>query len=178
MKNLNVEDELLDLVDEHDHVIGALERSKVYEQKLSNFRVIDAFLMNPQGQLWIPRRSAHKRLCPLQLDVGVGGHVSSGETYDQAFARELMEEVRLDVTKLTYHALGTMTPAQHGVTAFLKVYKVVVSEAPLFNPDDFIEYFWLTPEQLVKKVADGDKAKSDVLLLVRYFMRQLIGLTD
>jgi isopentenyl-diphosphate delta-isomerase len=178
MNHLLDDNELLDLVDEHDHVIGSLERSKVYEKKLNNFRVINVFLINPQGQLWIPRRSAHKRLCPLQLDVGVGGHVSSGETYDQAFAREMMEEVCLDVTTLQYQVLGTMTPAQYGVTAFLQIYKVLINEAPAFNRDDFVEYFWLTPDELLKKIAVGDKAKSDVPLMVKNFIHQLIKRPD
>ena len=38
-------DELLDIVNEHDHVIGQKYRSEIYNQGLSNFRVINAFLI-------------------------------------------------------------------------------------------------------------------------------------
>ena len=67
--------ELLDIVSEEDVVIGEMERADVYAQGLSSFRVINAFIINDAGQLWIPRRHPSKRLCPLHLDASVGGHV-------------------------------------------------------------------------------------------------------
>jgi len=54
-------DELLDLVDRNDKVIGREKRSIVYAKRLSNFRVINAFIRNSQGELWIPRRTAVKK---------------------------------------------------------------------------------------------------------------------
>jgi hypothetical protein len=42
-------DELLDLVDENDQAIGQKLRSEIYHEKLSNFRVVNAFLINDQG---------------------------------------------------------------------------------------------------------------------------------
>ena len=61
MNNQPPHDELLDLVDENDHVIGVMRRSEVYGKKLRNIRVINAFIVNSKGELWIPRRTAHKR---------------------------------------------------------------------------------------------------------------------
>lgn len=126
---MNVEiEELLDLVDSQDQVIGKLERSQVYARKLHNFRVINAFFINDQGQIWVPRRTAHKRLFPLHLDVSVGGHVSSGETYEQALIREVYEEIGLDLEAITYRTLGKLTPHEHGVSAFMQVYQTASLE--------------------------------------------------
>lgn len=36
--------ELLDIVNEHDQIIGQKYRSEIYQQRLTNFRVINAFL--------------------------------------------------------------------------------------------------------------------------------------
>jgi hypothetical protein len=44
---------MLDLINEHDEVIGALERDEVYKRGLSNFRVV-AFIKNSEGKLFIP----------------------------------------------------------------------------------------------------------------------------
>jgi len=74
-------DEYLDLVDLQDSVIGRKLRSEVYAEHLSNFRVVNAFVLNSKGELWIPRRTADKRIFPLCLDMSVGGHVESGESY-------------------------------------------------------------------------------------------------
>lgn len=53
-------DEILDLVDKNDKVIGVLERSKVYAAGFNNFRAINCFISNNNGQIWIPRRTEHK----------------------------------------------------------------------------------------------------------------------
>ena len=93
-------EEILDLVSQEDIVIGQLPRSEVYNQKLSNFRAVTAFIINEQGQLWIPRRTKNKRIFPLCLDTSMGGHVEAGESYQQAFERELLEELNLHAKDL------------------------------------------------------------------------------
>ena len=72
-------EEFLDLVDSNDRVIGVLARSQVQKQHLTNFRVINAFIINTQNQIWIPRRTKDKEHFPRALDVSVGGHVGSGD---------------------------------------------------------------------------------------------------
>lgn len=163
------EDEYLDLVDQNDVVIGKKLRSEVYAEKLWNFRVINAFVINAAGELWIPRRSANKRIYPLCLDMSVGGHVESGEDYDQAFRRETAEELNIDVDQVSWRLLGLLTPPAHDVSAFMHVYEIRSDEPPRFNPDDFIEYFWLKPADLVRKLEEGEPAKSDLIKLVRQF---------
>lgn len=162
-------DEYLDLVDGEDRLIGRKLRSVVYAEGLSNFRVVNAFVRSSKGALWIPRRTAHKKLYPLCLDMSMGGHVASGETYEEAFARETQEELRIDVAKTSYRLLGHLTPAAHGMSAFMKVYEIMRDEAPDYNPDDFAEYFWLTPGDLLRRLAAGEKAKSDLPKLVEIF---------
>jgi isopentenyldiphosphate isomerase len=113
MNNINgiKSDELLDIVDQNDEVIGQKYRAEIYAEKSSNFRVVNAFLINSWKQVWIPRRSPHKKLFPLCLDASVGGHVISGESYDQAFRRELQEELNIEVSHVSYRLLSKLTPA-------------------------------------------------------------------
>lgn len=164
-------DEMLDLVDPHDTVIGAQERSKIYAAGLNNFRVINAFIINKKGQLWIPRRTAHKKIFPLCLDVSVGGHVTSGETYDEAFARECYEEVRLKANAVSYKKIGALNPHEHGVSAFMHVYLIYHDTTPEFNPNDFTEYYWLYPHEIIERIntVDKNKAKSDLPILINNF---------
>ena len=169
MNNQPPHDELLDLVDKQDRVVGTMRRSEVYSKNLHNIRVINAFVVNSRGELWIPRRTAHKRSYPLCLDMSVGGHVETGESYEQTFARELKEELNLDVSECNPRLLGYLTPHTHGVHAFMKVWEIRQDNAPHYNPDDFSEYFWLTPHALLKRIADGDTSKDDLPKLVKYF---------
>ena len=162
-------DELLDLVDAQDCVIGAMRRSEVYAKKLYNVRVVNAFVINAKGELWIPRRTAGKRSFPLCLDMSMGGHVESGETYEETFVRELKEELNLDAAECNPKILGYLTPREHGVHAFMKVWEIRMDQAPPFNPDDFTEYYWLTPPAAFERIAKGDCAKDDLPKLLRFF---------
>ncbi len=164
-----VQDEYLDLVNENDEVIGRKLRSEVYAEHLSNFRAVNAFLINSEGKLWIPRRTASKRISPLCLDMSMGGHVESGETYEQSFKRELMEELRIDADKTSWKLLGHLTPYENKVSAFMNAYEIQMDEAPAFNPEDFVEYFWLSPSELFAKIDAGEKTKGDLPTLVNYF---------
>jgi isopentenyldiphosphate isomerase len=163
---VNDDDEILDLVDENDNIIGRIKRSDAYAADLHNFRVINVFLQNKEGQLWIPRRTACKKLYPLYLDASVGGHVSSGETYEQAFIRESQEEIGIDIRNFKYQDLGQFVPHKHGVSAFMHVYTFFYHKVHTFNEEDFVEYFWLTPAELKIRLQKGDHAKTDLPILL------------
>lgn len=166
----NNRDELIDLVDANDNVIGKEKRSVIYQKRLSNYRVINAFLVNSEGQLWIPRRTSKKTIFPNGLDVSVGGHVKSGESYEMAMRRELKEELNLDIHAVHYKLLEHINPYKHEVSSFMKVYEIQQNRDPAYNPLEFIESFWLTPEEVVKKIRQEKyPPKSDLLKLVNLF---------
>ncbi len=162
-------DEYLDLVDADDEVIGCMLRSQVYAEGLSNFRVVNAFIVNREGKIWIPRRTANKRVFPLCLDMSMGGHVESGETYEQAFRRETREELNIDVEQISWKVLGLVTPHKHGTSAFSMVYEMRMEEVPNFNRGDYLEYFWLSPKELLDRLTAGEKSKDDLSRLVNIF---------
>lgn len=162
-----VRDELLDVVDAHDNVVGRMKRSEVYRRGLV-FRAVNVFLENRKGQLWIPRRTAHKRLFPLCLDMSMGGHVESGESYEEALERELREELNLNLSAVRCDLLGYLTP-NDGVSAFMKVYRLVADEEPDYNRNDFIEAYWFTPEAVLAKLRQGEPAKGDLAPLIERF---------
>jgi isopentenyl-diphosphate delta-isomerase len=171
MENLHTmhDDELLDLVDADDTVINRMWRSEVYRKGLSNFRAVNAFLKNPSGRIWIPRRTAFKKLFPSCLDMSVGGHVKSDESYEEALEREVWEEIRLDITSVPVRMIGRLTPHEHGVSAFMQVYEIAYGSTPEFNRDDFTEYFWLTPFEALARIDGGDPAKDDLSKLLQIF---------
>ena len=161
------ENELLDLVDENDHVIGRKRRGEVHAEKLHNYRAINLFIVNSRGELWIPKRTAHKQLYPLGLDFSCAGHVASGETYEQTLAREVQEELHIDISKHTLTYLGKLTPPEG--SCFAKNWELRLDETPSYNPDDFISSEWVKPEDLVKRLDAGEYAKSSLVKAVRKF---------
>lgn len=166
-------DEILDIVSPNDEVIEQEKRSIIHARGNSNFRVINGFICNSEKKLWIPRRHPGKKLFPLHLDASVGGHVSAGETYEEAFVRETHEELNLDLRQQDYSPIARLVPPIHKTSAFMWVYLIRSDESPAYNTNDFVEYFWLSPEELFDKIARGDKAKSDLIPIIREIMDKL-----
>jgi len=160
-------DELLDVVDENDLVIGQEYRTKVHKEKLP-FRVINAFLINKQKELWIPRRTPHKKLFPSCLDASVGGHVMAGEDYDQAFERELQEELNIKRSQVSYQFIGKLSPYRHGVSAFMHLYLITTNITPNYNPADFSEASWVNITKLNERIKKGEQVKGDLTILINF----------
>jgi len=160
-------DEILDLVDNNDNVIAQISRNVVWQKNIVNFRAINAFIENDQGQLWIPRRTAHKQRWPLALDVSIGGCVAAGESYEQAFAREALEEVNIDINKVPHTFVTYLSPYTHNVAAFMHVYTLKLNTVPTYNTDDFCEHFWLTPQEVLARIRDGEPCKGDLPELLK-----------
>lgn len=161
-KNRVVHDEFLDLVDQNDCVIGRKKRSEIYAEGLKNYRLVGAMVKNDKGEFWVPRRAHHRALLPGHLSTSMGGHVESGETYKQAFARELKEELFLDLDSIVYRELGLLTPYKHDACAFVMMYEISANHIAAFDSSEFCEAFWMTPEVLFERIKQGEKCGSIV----------------
>ena len=162
--------EILDITDDHDNVVGQQPRSEIKIGEFCNIRMVNGFLINGKGELWIPRRTTRKKLFPSCLDMGIGGYVKSDEDYDGAFRREIKEELNIDPDTIQYVKLGKLSPYESRISSFTTVYAVYTNMTPQFDTNNFSEASWITPEDLVKKLKNGEPAKSDLSLLVEKFL--------
>ncbi|GDY17504.1 NUDIX hydrolase [Verrucomicrobiota bacterium] len=89
-------DEVFDVVDAQDRVIGREFRAEIHRRHLRH-RAIHIFWLRPDGQLCLQRRSFAKDHCPGLLSSSCAGHVDAGETYVSAATRELAEELGVQV---------------------------------------------------------------------------------
>ena len=128
--------EYLDLVEENDRVIGKEDRNVIYVKGLRNYRVVNVFVFNPDGEILLPKRDSTRRIFPNCYDFSCGEHVESGETYEQAAIRGLKEELNLSDVKLI--PVGKLTP-QNGVSSFMKIYKVIYAGRILPNKHEGIK---------------------------------------
>ncbi len=85
-------DELLDIVDEHDRVVGQARRAETYQKRLRH-RCAFVLARDADDRIFVHRRTATKLVFPSLYDMFVGGVVSAGESYDEAALRESEEEL-------------------------------------------------------------------------------------
>ncbi len=170
------EDEQLDLVDDNDQVIGTIWRSEygqILKDKKGNIRSADAFLINNEGKLWIPRRNANKTIAPNGLDFSMGEHVQPGETYLEACIRGFKEELNLDIKPTEVIELTKFKPMPGKLAYFNTLFLYKSNTAPNYNKHDFYEYYWLTPTELIKKIKNGELAKTNLLRNTKFLLEYL-----
>src|SRR5687768_1179087 len=92
-----VQDEIFDVVNERDEVIGQLARKEVHRQGLKH-RAVHVLIFNAGGEIFLQKRSLKKDNHPGVWDSSASGHVDAGEEYDPCAIREAGEElgVRLE----------------------------------------------------------------------------------
>ena len=77
-----MDDEILDLVDRDDNVIGTINRmdyDRMVAENLGYLRAVHLFILNSRGQIFVPIRTADKTVAPNGCDYSAGGHVGTGE---------------------------------------------------------------------------------------------------
>jgi isopentenyldiphosphate isomerase len=85
-------EEILDVVDEDDRVVGQLPRAEVYARRLIH-RCVFVLVRDGAGRVFVHRRTDGKLTYPGAYDMFVGGVVGAGESYDAAAVRETAEEL-------------------------------------------------------------------------------------
>ncbi|MFF7260070.1 NUDIX domain-containing protein [Streptomyces sp. NPDC008159] len=89
---MSAADEILDIVDENDQVIGQAPRGEVYARGMRH-RAVFVRARDAEGRIFVHRRTATKLVFPSLYDMFVGGVVGAGESYDEAALREAEEEL-------------------------------------------------------------------------------------
>ena len=85
-------DELVDVVDEQNEVVGVVPRRTLRDENLLH-RCTYVFVLNRAGELYVHRRTDTKDVYPGFYDVGAGGVNSAGESYNECSRRQLEEEL-------------------------------------------------------------------------------------
>lgn len=166
------QDELLELVDDSGAVVGTELRSQIWEKHLPNFRVVDVFVQNKDGQTFIMKRASDKKIFPNAYEC-CGEHVHPGESDRAAARRGVYEEMQIDIPEDNFIFLGYTTPALDNAVGYVAVFKVVTDRQPVLGREHGSGQ-WMTHEeisQLLRK--DPRQFRSNVLLHISKFAREL-----
>jgi isopentenyldiphosphate isomerase len=145
-------DELFDVVDEHDRVIGQLPRREVHARGLRH-RSVHLLVVNRAGRVFFQKRSMAKDLFPGTWDSSAAGHVGAGEDYDGTAVRELEEEIgcrpETPPQRLFYIKAREETGQE-----FVWVYRVEAEGPFMLQPDEIERGDWFSPGEIDRWVAE------------------------
>jgi 8-oxo-dGTP pyrophosphatase MutT (NUDIX family) len=140
---LNAGDELVDIVDEFDHVVDSVPRRVMRAERLRH-RAVFIAVVDGMGRLLVHRRSPAKDVWPGWCDIAVGGVVGAGETYLEAAHRELAEEIGVTNETLAELDLGESRPYDDDQVSLLARCYLVTSEGPFtFDDGEVVEAWWV-----------------------------------
>ena len=88
-------EEWVPLVDEKGKVIGQAPRSQVHNGSKLLHPVVHLHVLNRNKAILLQKRPVTKDIQPGKWDTAVGGHISAGETLEQALKKEAFEEIGL-----------------------------------------------------------------------------------
>ncbi|MEN8116783.1 MAG: NUDIX domain-containing protein [Bacteroidota bacterium] len=88
-------EEWVSLVNEEGKVTGQAPRSQVHNGSKLLHPVVHLHVINKNKAILLQKRPEFKLIQPGKWDTAVGGHISAGETLEQALKKEAFEEIGL-----------------------------------------------------------------------------------
>lgn len=88
-------EEWVPLVDMQGKVTGQAPRSQVHNGSKMLHPVVHLHVLNHNKTILLQKRPISKQIQPGKWDTAVGGHISAGETLEEALKKEAFEEIGL-----------------------------------------------------------------------------------
>jgi len=154
-------EEILEVVDHRDRVIGTERRGVIHELGLMH-RSAQVLVFNAAGQLFLQKRSIDKDEFPGLWDSSAAGHVNPGESYHECALRELNEELGIDrtepLTRLFSFSASEATGYEH-----CSVFSCVHEGPMTLQAEEVAQGKWLTPAEMDRWVADAGRVMTPAL---------------
>jgi isopentenyl-diphosphate Delta-isomerase len=144
----HVQDEIYDVVDKMDQVIGQATRREIHQKNLLH-RSTHILVFNHQNEVFLQKRSMSKDENPGLWDISSAGHVDSGETYDECAHRELWEELGI---KAILKPLEKIEACQKTYHEHVQIYTCKTNASININLDEISEGVYLDLEVLKRKI--------------------------
>jgi isopentenyl-diphosphate delta-isomerase type 1 len=168
MFGIPMSEEIFDVVNDRDEVIGQRARSEVHRLGLQH-RAVHVLVFNAQGQLFLQKRARWKEDFPGTWDSSAAGHLGTGEDYDDCARRELEEELGLARAPALERVFKLAACPQTG-QEHVWVYRCQCEGPFSLHPDEIEEGAWFTHEQISRWMEErpGDFAGGFQLLWSRF----------
>jgi isopentenyl-diphosphate delta-isomerase type 1 len=164
----DVSQELLDVVDADDRVIGVKTRGEIHARGLMH-RAVHILVFNSKGELFLQKRSMTKDENPGQWDSSAAGHVDSGETYIACAIREIEEELGIVLDSGLDSGLDFLfhkKPSKLNGMEHSPIYRCVYDGELKLQAAEIDEGKWLSLLQMDALAGDPDSNITDILRVI------------
>jgi isopentenyl-diphosphate Delta-isomerase len=150
------QEELLTQVDERNNVIGSIARGKAHNDEGIFYRTIYVLVKNAKGEILLQKRSPTKDLYPDCWDLSVGGHVNFGKTYEETAARELGEELGLQVSEKDLITKGDVLMRLPKSGEFFRIfeYNLKPDQTISTSAEEINGIKWMTIDEIKRSMAE------------------------
>jgi isopentenyldiphosphate isomerase len=157
-------DEIFDVVDDRDRVIGKQTRREVHRRGLKH-RAVHVLAFNERGEVYLQKRSFKKDTFPGAWDSSASGHLDSGETYDACAVREAREEIGLFLHRTPKRLFKIEACAQTG-QEFVWVYRTESNGPFRLNLDELECGAFFKADHINRWMAERPRDFADAFRLV------------
>ncbi|HET7537933.1 MAG TPA: NUDIX domain-containing protein [Candidatus Didemnitutus sp.] len=147
--------ELFDIVDDQDRVIGQAPRGIVHAQNLWH-RAVHVIVFNRAGRVFLQKRSMSKDQAPGLWDSSCAGHLDAGEDYDHAAWRELQEELGVKLPAPPSRWMH-FRPCEDTGWEFCWIYRIEHEGPFVLHPEEIERGEWVEPRDLTNQIAADPK---------------------
>jgi len=146
-------EELFDIVDDDDEVIGRAPRSECHGNPALVHRAVHVLIFNSAGELLLQKRATDKDIQPGRWDTSVGGHLKVGESYSAAAYREMHEELGLSGLPLIYlYRSRIRNPVE---SENVRTYLAVSNAEVIYDPDEISSVRFWTHDEVELSLGKG-----------------------
>lgn len=157
-------EEIFDVVNERDEVIGCAPRSEVHRRKL-NHRAVHVLVFNAKGELFLQKRSMTKDTFPGAWDSSASGHLDCGEDYDACALREVREELGVTLSEPPRRVFRIEACLETG-QEFVWIYETR-HEGPFnLHPEEIERGEWFTPQKVSQWIQERPEDFASAFLLI------------
>jgi isopentenyl-diphosphate Delta-isomerase len=165
-------EEIFDVVNERDEVIGQAPRREVHARGLLH-RAVHVLVFNSRGEIFLQKRSMKKDRQPGVWDSSSSGHVDSGEHYDETAVRELREELGLNLKSGTRGTRPSELKKLFKIDAcaetdaeFVWVYRCESDGLFRLHPDEIETGGWFTREEVTRWISERPEEFATAFVLI------------
>ena len=159
-----VSQELLDVVDANDRVVGVRTRGEVHRLGLMH-RSVHILVFNRNDELFIQKRSMSKDNNPGLWDSSAAGHLDRGEDYPDCAIRELTEELGI-VVAAPLESLFRLSASQQTGMEHCAVYRCINDGPFQLQEEEIDEGTWIRISDMDRRVSEEDPTLTSILRLI------------